>query len=122
MRSKAPAQAVAFSSMPWMANADAAPKPVRTTSTPIENLRNQPGQAMAESTIATTTRRVKTAVKAWCVVSLNPASIQRELIAKTVWVGVPDTPIATSDSPAQRRLLRAADRQTPTPKATSSRS
>ena len=50
-----------------------------------------------------------------CIVSLNPASIRRELMANTVWVGKPTRPAATMRAPAERRLVHSVDRQIATP-------
>lgn len=73
--------------------------------------------ATAERIIAEKTNRLNTLDKTMCIVSLNPASIHRELIANTVWVGMPTRPAPIRDTPAQRMLFFSPARQTPTPKA-----
>jgi hypothetical protein len=80
-------------------------------------MRNHPRYATAESAIAAITSMLNTADKVVCTVSLNPASMPRELIAQTVCVGNPTIPIAIKRPPTPERLLWRQARRTPTPKA-----
>jgi hypothetical protein len=62
-----------------------------------------PPVATADSAIAAITSTLRTAAdKMICIVSLNPPSMPRELIAQTVWLGNPTTPLAIKRPPTPR--------------------